>query len=98
MGGLWYRHGYFGTSQILHPLHSLVHTPIQQPFTEAFPRAEIYEIISPDLLHQLIKGTFKDHLVEWVIDYIEAEHTTRDAKRIKDIIDRRSAGSHSLLS
>jgi hypothetical protein len=62
---------------------------IQQVFTEAFPRAEIYELLSPDLLHQVIKGTFKDHLIEWVIDYIKKGHTQRDAKRIKDIIDRR---------
>ncbi|KAI9569828.1 hypothetical protein HD554DRAFT_2037827 [Boletus coccyginus] len=28
-----------------------------------FPRADIHELIVLDLLHQLIKGTFKDHLV-----------------------------------
>ncbi|KAG1830978.1 hypothetical protein DFJ58DRAFT_719599 [Suillus subalutaceus] len=36
------------------------------PFTNDFPRADIHELIALDLLHQLIKGTFKDHLVEWV--------------------------------
>ncbi|KAF7288608.1 C2H2-type domain-containing protein [Mycena indigotica] len=40
------------------------------PFTHDFPRADIHEMLSPDLLHQLIKGTFKDHLVDWV--YIPA--------------------------
>ncbi|KAG1732287.1 hypothetical protein EDB19DRAFT_1896780 [Suillus lakei] len=34
------------------------------PFTNDFPQADIYQLIVPDLLHQLIKGTFKDHLVE----------------------------------
>ncbi|KAI0037730.1 hypothetical protein FA95DRAFT_1453832, partial [Auriscalpium vulgare] len=29
------------------------------PFTSALPRADIHELISPDILHQLIKGTFK---------------------------------------
>ncbi|KAM6491514.1 hypothetical protein JOM56_013083 [Amanita muscaria] len=40
------------------------------PFTHRFPRANIHELISPDLLHQVIKGTFKDHLVAWVCDYL----------------------------
>ncbi|KAI5982008.1 hypothetical protein EDD15DRAFT_2378623 [Pisolithus albus] len=35
------------------------------PFTNDFLRADIYELITPDLLHQIIKGAFKDHLVEW---------------------------------
>ena len=69
----------------------------QQPFTENFPQAEIYELLSPDLLHQLIKGTFKDHLVHWVITYFEKIHTAREAKRIKDIIDRRCVFPCSLI-
>ncbi|KAF8804851.1 hypothetical protein BYT27DRAFT_7225140 [Phlegmacium glaucopus] len=36
------------------------------PFTRDFPCADIYELISSDLLHQAIKGTFKDHLVAWL--------------------------------
>ena len=60
-----------------------------QPFTSDFPRADIYEMISPDLLHQIIKGTFKDHLVRWVCDYLAAEHGERKSKDILDDIDRR---------
>ena len=45
--------------------------------------------MSPDLLHQLIKGTFKDHLVVWVNDYIKAEYSPLDAQKIIDDIDRR---------
>lgn len=42
-----------------------------------------------DLLHQLIKGTFKDHLVQWVGDYLYLEHGEARANEILDDIDRR---------
>ncbi|KAI0682814.1 hypothetical protein C8T65DRAFT_713697 [Cerioporus squamosus] len=62
------------------------------PFTDYFPRADIHELLSPDLLHQLIKGTFKDHIVGWVEDYIRVTADTEaEAKRILDDIDRRIA-------
>ncbi|KAI0349050.1 hypothetical protein OH77DRAFT_1499678 [Trametes cingulata] len=62
------------------------------PFTRCFPRANIHELLTPDLLHQLIKGTFKDHLVSWVEEYIRATaETAADAKKILDDIDRRLA-------
>ncbi|KAI6115218.1 hypothetical protein EDD16DRAFT_1799844 [Pisolithus croceorrhizus] len=59
------------------------------PFTSGFPRADIYELIAPDILHQIIKGTFKDHLVEWVESYLKAMHGTAKANAILDDIDRR---------
>ena len=40
------------------------------PFTNDFHHVDIYELITPDLLHQIIKGMFKDHLVEWVEKYL----------------------------
>ena len=60
-----------------------------QPFTSDFPRGNIYEMISPDLLHQLIKGTFKDHLVTWICQYLVIQHGERHAGVILDDIDRR---------
>jgi hypothetical protein len=59
------------------------------PFTRDFPRADIHELISSDLLHQAIKGTFKDHLVEWVGEYLEMTYEKAEAGRIMDEIDRR---------
>ncbi|KAF8800174.1 hypothetical protein BYT27DRAFT_7227505 [Phlegmacium glaucopus] len=61
------------------------------PFTSGFPRADINELLSPDLLHQLIKGAFKDHLVTWVNDYVKAKYPASEAQKILDDIDRRIA-------
>ncbi|KAJ7672946.1 hypothetical protein B0H17DRAFT_1083378 [Mycena rosella] len=63
------------------------------PFTYDFPRADIHELLSSDLLHQVIKGTFKDHLVSWVGDYLHIVHTPAEANSILDEIDRRIAAT-----
>ncbi|TEB28410.1 hypothetical protein FA13DRAFT_1711732 [Coprinellus micaceus] len=62
------------------------------PFTHHFPRADIHELMAPDLLHQLIKGTFKDHIVTWVNEYIHANHPEARALKIIQDIDRRISG------
>ncbi|KAJ7238115.1 hypothetical protein B0H12DRAFT_1204309 [Mycena haematopus] len=59
------------------------------PFTNGFPRADIHEILSSDLLHQVIKGTFKDHLVSWVNEYLHNTHGEKRALEIIQDIDRR---------
>ncbi|KAF8872253.1 hypothetical protein CPB85DRAFT_1445099 [Mucidula mucida] len=61
------------------------------PFTHYFPRADIHELLSPDLLHQIIKGTFKDHLVTWVEEYIKQTYDKKEAAKILAEIDRRIA-------
>ncbi|KAJ7668866.1 hypothetical protein B0H17DRAFT_1142415 [Mycena rosella] len=59
------------------------------PFTHDFLCAKIYELLSPDFLHQIIKGTFKDHLVEWVIQYLHETHSEVRALEIIADIDHR---------
>ncbi|PBK62152.1 hypothetical protein ARMSODRAFT_990497 [Armillaria solidipes] len=63
------------------------------PFTHFFPRADIHEMLTPDLLHQIIKGTFKDHLVDWVGEYLVLTEGEKRANEILDDIDRRIAAA-----
>jgi Plavaka transposase len=74
------------------PFYPLLCMPLtlpSQPFTNDFPRADIHELLSPDILHQVIKGTFKDHLVTWVEEYLVITHGKSRANEILDDIDRR---------
>ncbi len=62
---------------------------VLQPFTAYFPRADIHEVLTPDLLHQKVKGTFKDHLVTWVEEYLINVHGEAGAAKVMADIDRR---------
>jgi len=65
------------------------HTLWLQPFTYDFPRADIHEILSPDLLQQWIKGSFRDHLVTRMGEYLVLEHGETCANEMMDDIGRR---------
>ncbi|KIO12257.1 hypothetical protein M404DRAFT_20081 [Pisolithus tinctorius Marx 270] len=58
------------------------------PFTDDFPCTNICQLLAPDLLHQLVKGTFKDHLVKWVGKYLELEYGKTGAKEWLADIDQ----------
>jgi hypothetical protein len=59
-----------------------------QPFTSYFPCADIHQLLSPDILHQVIKEAFKDNLVDWVVEYLYRVHGKAAAKEILADIDR----------
>ena len=44
-------------------------------------------MISPDLLHQVIKGTFKDHIINMVSEYLVCTYGQAEANRRLDDID-----------
>ena len=51
---------------------------------EDFPHVDIHELLAPNILCQLIKRTFKDHLVAWIEAYLVVKHGT---DKILDDID-----------
>ncbi|KIN97500.1 hypothetical protein M404DRAFT_160199, partial [Pisolithus tinctorius Marx 270] len=57
------------------------------PFKNNVLHADIYGMLSPDIFHQLIKGGFKDHLVDWVECYLIHVHGKTQVETVLDKID-----------
>ena len=69
-----------------HLQHKFPNDVMVQPFTAEFPHADIHGLLCSDL-HQVIKGTFKDHVVTWVSEYLDLAHGSTAAAAIMADID-----------